>query len=151
MCFSWLIFQDLMNLFYSLLYLRSSEWDVVSLYVVRCSVNVSVCFVCCMFVNCLVKQFVMCLGVVAILWLNVMRKGDEDWVTKCMEYRVEDRRPIGRPRRTSITSTTQTHNVLQHSKAKKALFSTTAATEQTFQQTTTYKTKHAPYTYIYCL
>ena len=24
------------------------------------------------FVNCLVKQFAMCLGVVAILWLNVM-------------------------------------------------------------------------------
>ena len=31
-----------------------------------------VCFVCCMFVNCLVKQFAMCLGVVAILLLNVM-------------------------------------------------------------------------------
>ena len=40
-----------------------------------CSVNVSVCFVCCVFdsvVNCLVKQFAMCLGVVAILLLNVM-------------------------------------------------------------------------------
>ena len=41
-----------------------------------CSVNVSVCFVCvaclAVFVNCLVKQFVMCLGVVAILLLNVM-------------------------------------------------------------------------------
>ena len=32
----------------------------------------SVCFVCCVFVNCLVKQFAMCLGVVAILLLNVM-------------------------------------------------------------------------------
>ena len=37
-----------------------------------CSVDVSVCFVCCVFVNCLVKQFAMCLGVVAMLLLNVM-------------------------------------------------------------------------------
>ena len=37
-----------------------------------CSVNVSVCFVCYVFVNYLVKQFAMCLGVVAILLLNVM-------------------------------------------------------------------------------
>ena len=37
------------NLFYSLFDLRSSECDVVSLYVVCFSVNVSVCFVCCMF------------------------------------------------------------------------------------------------------
>ena len=36
------------------------------------SVNVSICFVCCVFVNCLVKQFAMFLGVVAILLLNVM-------------------------------------------------------------------------------
>ena len=27
------------------------------LYVLCCSVNGSVCFVCCVFVNCLVKQF----------------------------------------------------------------------------------------------
>ena len=27
-----------------------------------------------------------------------MRKGDEVWVKKCMEYRVEGRRPIGRPK-----------------------------------------------------
>ena len=32
----------------------------------------SVCLVCSVFVNCLVKQFAMCLGVVAILLLNVM-------------------------------------------------------------------------------
>ena len=58
---------------YSLLDLISSECDVVSLYVVCCSVNVSVCFVCLtVFVNYLVKQFAMCLGVVAILLLNVM-------------------------------------------------------------------------------
>ena len=38
-----------------------------------CSVNVSVCFACLtVFVNCLVKQFAMCVGVVAILLLNVM-------------------------------------------------------------------------------
>ena len=28
----------------------------------------SVCFVCCVFVNCLVKQFAMCLGVVANMY-----------------------------------------------------------------------------------
>ena len=50
-----------------LLDLRSSECDVVSLYVVWCSVNVSVCFVCCVF-----DRFANCLGVVAILLLNVM-------------------------------------------------------------------------------
>ena len=37
-----------------------------------CSVNGSFCFVCCVFVNCLVKQFAICLGVVVILLLNVM-------------------------------------------------------------------------------
>ena len=31
---------------------------------------------------------------------HVMRKGDEDWVKKCMEYRVEGKRPVGRPRNT---------------------------------------------------
>ena len=35
---------------------------------------------------------------------HVMRKGDEDWVKKCMEYRVEGRRPLGRPRRTWLES-----------------------------------------------
>ena len=35
---------------------------------------------------------------------HVMRKGDEDWVKKCMEYRVEGRRPVGRPRRTWLES-----------------------------------------------
>ena len=37
-----------------------------------CSVDGSVCLVYCEFVNCLVKQFAMCLSVVAILLLNVM-------------------------------------------------------------------------------
>ena len=38
---------------------------------------------------------------------------------------------------TSITSPTQTHNILQHSKAKKTRILTTAATQQTFPQTPT--------------
>ena len=33
-----------------------------------------------------------------------MRKGDEDWMKKCMEYRVESRRPVGRPRKTWLES-----------------------------------------------
>ena len=35
---------------------------------------------------------------------HVMRKGDEDWVKKCMEYRVEGRRPVGRSRKTWLDS-----------------------------------------------
>ena len=53
-------------MFYCLLDLRSGECDVVSLYVLCCSVNGSVCFCVeslTVFVNCLVKQFAMCLGV----------------------------------------------------------------------------------------
>ena len=49
--------------------------EVISLYFMCCSVSVSVCLVFCMFdsvCECLVKQFVICLGVVAILLLNVM-------------------------------------------------------------------------------
>ena len=30
-------------------------------------------------------------------YVHVMRKSDDDWVKKCMEYRVEARRPIERP------------------------------------------------------
>ena len=29
---------------------------------------------------------------------HVMRKNDEDWMKKCMKFRVEGRRPVGRPR-----------------------------------------------------
>ena len=36
------------------------------------SVNVSICLVCCVLDSVLVKQFAMCLGVVAVLLLNVM-------------------------------------------------------------------------------
>ena len=30
---------------------------------------------------------------------HVMRKGGDGWVKKCMEFGVEGRRPVGRPRR----------------------------------------------------
>ena len=33
-----------------------------------------------------------------------MRKSDKDWVKKCIEYRVDGRRPVGRPRRTCLES-----------------------------------------------
>ena len=62
----------LLFLFYCLLDLSCGECYVISLYFVRCSVGVSVCLVCCVFVNCLVKQFAMCLGVFVIFLLNVM-------------------------------------------------------------------------------
>ena len=61
------------TLFYCLLDLNCSECDVISLYFMCCSVNGSVCVVCLtVFVISLVKQFAICLGVVAILLLNVM-------------------------------------------------------------------------------
>ena len=59
-------------LFYCLLDLRSGECDVVSLYVLCCSVNGSVCLVCCVFVNCLLNQFSQYVWVCAILLLNFM-------------------------------------------------------------------------------
>ena len=60
------------TLFYCLLDLSCGECDVISLYFMCCQDNGSVCLVCCMFVNCLVKQFEICLGVGVILLLNVM-------------------------------------------------------------------------------
>ena len=33
-----------------------------------------------------------------------MRKSGEDWLKKCMEFRVEDSRPVGRPRRAWLES-----------------------------------------------
>ena len=50
----------------------SVSLPVISLYFLCCSVNGSVCFVCFVFVNCLVKQSAISLGVVVILLLNVM-------------------------------------------------------------------------------
>ena len=35
---------------------------------------------------------------------QVMRKSDEDWMKKCMEFIVEGRKPVGRPRRTWLES-----------------------------------------------
>ena len=46
------------------------ERDVIAFYFMCCSVNRSACIVCCVFVNYLVKQFAICLGVVVILLLN---------------------------------------------------------------------------------
>ena len=37
-------------------------------------------------------------------YIHVMRKSDEDWVNKCMDYRVEGRIPVERPRRTWLES-----------------------------------------------
>ena len=35
---------------------------------------------------------------------HLMRKNDEDWMKKCIEFRVEDRRPVERPRMTWLES-----------------------------------------------
>ena len=60
------------TLFYCLLDLSCGECDVISLYFMCCSVNGFVCLVCCVFVNCLVKLFAICMGVVVILLLRVV-------------------------------------------------------------------------------
>ena len=53
--------------------MRCGECNDISLYFLCCSVNGSVCLACLIvFVNCLVKQFAIFLGVVVILLLNVM-------------------------------------------------------------------------------
>ena len=55
--------------------MRTGECNVVSLYVLCCPVNGSVCFVCCVFDSVgdlLGEQFAKCLGVFVILLLNVM-------------------------------------------------------------------------------
>ena len=60
-------------MFYCFLDLSGGESDVIYLYFMCCSVNGYVCLVCLtVFVNCLVKQFTICFGVVVILLLNVM-------------------------------------------------------------------------------
>ena len=60
-------------MFYCLLDLSCGECYVISLYCVHFSVGVSVCLVCLtVLVNCLVKQFAICFGLIAILLLNVM-------------------------------------------------------------------------------
>ena len=37
-----------------------------------------------------------------------MKKSDEDWAKKCMELRVESRRPVVRPRKTWLESVDRT-------------------------------------------
>ena len=62
-------------LFCCLLDLGCCEGDVISLlFLVTLLMDQSVLLVACLtvFVNCLVQQFTMCLGVVAIFLLNVM-------------------------------------------------------------------------------
>ena len=62
-------------LFYCLLNLSCDECNCISLYVcVALSMDLFVLCVACLtvFINCLVKQFAICLGVVFILLLNVM-------------------------------------------------------------------------------
>ena len=80
------------TLFYGLLDLSCSECDVISLYCMCCPVSGSVCLVCCVFLNCLVKQFAICLGVVVILLLNVMEVfsvgGDALLDRPCMVFQI---------------------------------------------------------------
>ena len=58
---------------------------------------------------------------------------------------------------TSITSLTQSYNILQHSKAQKhtifnnGCYTTNIPTDPTHSHYNRHKNKHAPYTYIYCL
>ena len=62
-------------MFYCLLDLSCGKCNIISLYVLCCSVNVLfvLCIACLtVFVNCLVKQLAICLGMVAILLVNVM-------------------------------------------------------------------------------
>ena len=62
-------------MFYSLLDLRNGECDVVSLYVfIALLMDIFVLCVACLtvFLKRLVKPFAKCLGIVAILLLNVM-------------------------------------------------------------------------------
>ena len=79
MCFRCLMFNlsvpcELSSL---LCFIASWTGDVVSVMLYPCILCVALLvylffFVCCVFVNWLVKQFAMCLGVVPILLLNVM-------------------------------------------------------------------------------
>ena len=79
-CFRCLMFSlsgscELLFLLYFITSWGCGECNVISLYFMCCSVNGSVCVVCGVsdsVLNCLVKQFAMCLGVVAILLLNAM-------------------------------------------------------------------------------
>ena len=41
---------------------------------------------------------------------HVMRKGEEDWMKKCMEYKVEGRRPVGTPKKDMVRVCRSTMN-----------------------------------------
>ena len=61
------------ELIFLLCLIASWTWVVVSRMLYPCcSVNESVCLVCCVFVNSLVKQFAIFLSVVVVLLLNFM-------------------------------------------------------------------------------
>ena len=85
MCFRCLMFSlsgpcDFFIVFFFIWDLIRGECDVISLYFMCCSFNVPVFLVCLtVFVNCLVKQFAICLGVVVILLLNVMEVDPTVW------------------------------------------------------------------------
>ena len=74
-------------MFYCLLDLSCCECDVISLCVSLLRDMFVLCVACLtVFVNCLVKQFAMCLGVVVILLLNVMEVfsvGESMCASKC--------------------------------------------------------------------
>ena len=58
---------------YCLLDLSCGECNVISLYALCFSVNGSVCFACLtVFMNCLVKQFAICLAVVVMVLFCVV-------------------------------------------------------------------------------
>ena len=70
---------------------------------------VPVCQLCWMFLIILctfgVEHITTFIRIGRLRWYgHVMRKGDEDWVKKCMEYIVKGRRPVGRPRKTWLES-----------------------------------------------
>ena len=82
MCFRWLIFtlSGPCALLFFICFFASWTWEVVSVMLYPCmlcvalSMDLFVLCVACLtvFVNCLVKQFAICLGVFVILLLNVM-------------------------------------------------------------------------------
>ena len=52
-----------------------------------------------------VEHITTCIRSARLRWYgHVMRKSYEDWVKKCMEFRVKGRRPVGRPRRIWLES-----------------------------------------------
>ena len=80
MCFRCLIFNlsGPCELLFLLCFIASWTCKVVSVMLYPCMfcvVNGSVCFVCCMFVNCLLKQFAICLGVFVIECDGVVKCG----------------------------------------------------------------------------